>query len=213
MFLQHFNLVQLVLSIPAIVIAFVFHEFAHAAMAVACGDETPRRQGRLTLEPLAHLDWLGTFCLLFVGFGWAKPVQTQPANYKDRFWGEVLVSSAGVLMNLVLAFVFAIITGLFEVRGTLHPMLGQALIQVIWFNLVLVVFNLLPVPPLDGWHVVRALMPARVRFTLGAQIERFGPFLLLLLIATPVVSSLIGPPLLLLNRWVYVVARAVTGLA
>lgn len=208
-------LTTLILKIPAIVIAFVFHEFAHAAMATAFGDPTPRRAGRLTLEPLAHLDWLGTFCLLLLGFGWAKPTPVQPANFKNRFWGEILVSSAGVLMNLVIAFLFAIAWlvlhhALALTRTT--AMLLQAIDLVVGINLVLVVFNLLPIPPLDGWHVVRTLLPPRVRWTTGVQFERWGPMLMLVLIFFGLIGYLLNPPLRLLASGVYGGAQALVGL-
>lgn len=208
------SLTTLVLMVPALVIAFTFHEFAHAAVATAFGDPTPRRAGRLTLEPLAHLDFLGAFCLLFLGFGWAKPTPTQPANYRNRFWGEIWVSSAGVLMNLLLAFLFVIPLLLLGsgVFGRANTYLLKALQECVWFNLVLVVFNLLPLPPLDGWHIIRPLLPPKTRWTLGAQFERYGPFIMLLLLLTGIISLIMRPLLNGLENAVYGAATALLRL-
>ncbi len=164
------------LAIATIVfIAFPVHEFAHAATAVALGDETPRLQGRYTLNPLAHIDPMGAILILLVGFGWAKPVQWNPNRITiDRRLGAILVAMAGPLSNLVLA-----ILGFLLLR--LHPYAGgflsQFLSNFIIINVSLFVFNLIPVPPLDGSHVLFALLPGDT-YKLRAQLSQYG-FLLL----------------------------------
>ncbi|MCX6045398.1 MAG: site-2 protease family protein [Chloroflexi bacterium] len=164
------------LAIATIVfIAFPVHEFAHAATAVALGDETPRLQGRYTLNPLAHIDPMGAILILLVGFGWAKPVQWNPNRITiDRRLGAILVAMAGPLSNLALA-----ILGFLLLR--LHPYAGgflsQFLSNFIIINVSLFVFNLIPVPPLDGSHVLFALLPGDT-YKLRAQLSQYG-FLIL----------------------------------
>ena len=136
-------LLSLVLTLPAVLIAITFHEFAHAFAADKLGDDTPRRQGRLTLNPLAHLDPVGSLMLVFAGFGWGKPVEINPSNFKRTISmskGEAIVAIAGPLMNLL------------------------TLIQTtIIINIGLGVFNLIPLPPLDGSKVLKHFLPYKVK--------------------------------------------------
>lgn len=183
------------MMIPAVLMAFTFHEFGHAWVANLCGDDTPRLQGRLTLSPLAHLDPLGTLLIFLVGFGWAKPVQVNTSKLRPRVWGDIAVSLAGVGMNLVLALVFYFLTVL-GYNGLLfgynNRVLNETLFQVVWINAVLIGFNLIPLPPLDGFHVIRYLFP-RGSEALLATLQRFGPFILMILFVTPFASSVLQP--------------------
>jgi Zn-dependent protease len=168
-----------ILAAAAIVfIAFPVHEFAHAAMAVALGDPTPQRQGRLTLNPLAHIDPFGAILIFLTGFGWARPVQWNPRNINvDVRLGAILVALAGPISNLIMAILAAIIlsTDLIPI-GIGRSFLG-AFIQI---NVLLFVFNMIPVPPLDGSHVLFALLPGQTD-TLRWQLSQYG-FLILLAI-------------------------------
>ena len=161
-----FDLQGALLLVPGFLIGFALHEFAHAFAADKLGDPTPRMQGRLTIEPWPHIDIFGFITLLLVGFGWAKPVQIDPRNFKNPKRDDIIVSLAGPLTNLVLAFLFATIIlmlhkfNIFQSMGDkpayyLEVMLGKA----IWINVLLFVFNLLPIPPLDGSHIVANLLP------------------------------------------------------
>ena len=161
------SLLSLLLSIPGILIAITFHEFAHAFAADKLGDDTPRFQGRLTLNPLAHLDPIGSIMLLFAGFGWGKPVEVNPRNYDRRFSmdkADAIVSIAGPLMNFFLAIIITIIyclvlkfvdISISQTERIIIIMLRNA----IAINVGLGVFNLIPLPPLDGSKVIKPLLP------------------------------------------------------
>ena len=157
-----------------ILVALPVHEMAHAAMAVQLGDPTPRMQGRYTFNPIAHIDPFGALLILFTGFGWAKPVQWNPNNIDmDIRVGTILVAAAGPVSNLVLAAV-----GAFLVPFADYAMLERFLTFFVWINTLLFVFNLIPIPPLDGSHILFALLPGdnfEVRMFLG----RFGFIILL----------------------------------
>ncbi|MDR7485403.1 MAG: site-2 protease family protein [Armatimonadota bacterium] len=189
----------LLLSVPAILVALTVHEYAHAWMADRLGDPTPRLQGRLTLNPIVHLDLLGTLLLLVAGFGWAKPVQVNPQYFPNVRGGMLAVAAAGPLSNVTLAFLAGALiqTGLMD-RST--PMGGLGLV-LIYFNVLLAVFNLLPVPPLDGSRILSALLPPDQALTYS-RLAAYGPLLLLLLIMLPgrIFWSILGPPISWLIR-------------
>lgn len=133
----------------AILIAITIHEFSHAWVAYLYGDPTAKMQGRLTLNPIAHLDLLGTIFLLLAGFGWGKPIPVNPLNFRNPKLDNLTVSLAGPMSNLFLATVF----GLIYRFTTLPPLINNFIILIIFFNLILMIFNLLPIPPLDGSKV------------------------------------------------------------
>ena len=176
-------LLALVLTIPGVLIAITFHEFAHAFAADKLGDDTPRREGRLSLNPFDHLDPIGSLLLLVAGFGWGKPVHVNPRNYSRKISmekGEAIVSFAGPLMNFLLAIIFTIITcitlkttnssivfignqmGLIVTNQTIKIVL-QILISIITINLGLGLFNLIPLPPLDGSKIIMPFLPLKAK--------------------------------------------------
>lgn len=181
------------LSLPTIlsraitlVIAFTVHEFAHAWSADQLGDDTPRANGRLTLNPLVHLDPLGSILLLAAGFGWAKPVPINPYALERRTpAGTMLVSAAGPLSNLMLAILASIPfqMGLLIPRsaGNLMPSLSSFMMEFIFINLILLFFNLIPLAPLDGEKVLEYFLPPSGRATLY-RLRPYGPMLLMMLI-------------------------------
>lgn len=167
------EIIGLLLTLPGLLIAITFHEFAHAFAADKLGDDTPRRQNRLNLNPLSHLDPVGSILLLFAGFGWGKPVEINPRNFDKNVSmekGEAIVSIAGPLTNIILAFIFTIIyffLSKFGASWTLNSNIGGIIKLMIYtsiyINIGLGVFNLLPFPPLDGSKIFINFMPYNVR--------------------------------------------------
>ncbi len=192
--------------IVALVIAITVHEFAHAWTATELGDPTSRNQGRLTLNPLAHLDPVGSLMIIFARFGWGKPVPVNPYMLRtDPTLGMALVSVAGPLSNVLTALLFAIPLRFWLLPGGLGSqatsMMGQMLFSIIVINLILAVFNMIPLAPLDGYKVALAVLPFEFANRLR-QIETYGPIILLLLIFLPsiipgfnLLGALMGPPI------------------
>lgn len=200
-------LLGLVLTLPAVLIAITFHEFAHAFAADKLGDDTPRRQGRLTLNPLAHLDPIGSIMLVFAGFGWGKPVEINPRNFNRTVTmskGEAIVSIAGPIMNFILAFIFSIInvaiikfapTFAFTQIGSIIIMLLQITVSI---NVGLGVFNLIPLPPLDGSKVLSHFLPYNAK----EWFERYSQIFYIVFIVlwiTGIAGIIISPVI----NWVY----------
>ena len=186
-----------ILMLPGIIIGLSFHEFAHAWVSDKLGDPTPRRQGRVTLNPLAHIDWIGFLALLLVGFGWGKPVQIDPSYYKHRRRDEFFVAIAGVTMNLILAVVLSIpakimMKTLSAGTSDLVYDIYLILFYAITINLVLMVFNLIPCPPLDGWGIVTQLFGLD-RYRWWYTIYQYGTWILLALILTNVTDKILTP--------------------
>src|SRR5690606_25413257 len=175
------------------------------------GDPTPRSLGRLTLNPAAHVDPLGLLLLFFAGFGWARPVPVNPYNFADPRRGMMLVAAAGPLSNLVLAYLTLVVQALAG-PDLMYPgsFAGQLLVQFYRFNLVLAVFNLLPVPPLDGSRILAGLLPGR---GFVDALEQYGWLLLMLLIFTRVIDAVMGPLLRGLNWLLRALVSAMLGWA
>ena len=190
---------RLLVLIPVILISLTFHEYAHARMANFLGDPTPERMGRLSLNPLAHLDFFGTLLLFFTNFGWARPVIVDPSNFRVPQRAMLSVALAGPASNFFLAFVGALsLKGLAEaVKITMLPpmpvfIMVQILETMIVINLSLALFNLLPIPPLDGSRVVSYFLPGRYRAQYR-QFEELAPMLLLILFALGGLGLILSP--------------------
>ena len=187
------------MMLPGIIIGLAFHEFAHAAVAFKLGDPTPKMQGRVTINPLAHIDPVGLAALLFAGFGWGVPVQINPSNFKKRRRDELLVSLAGVTMNLVIAIVFAIVAKILYMTmgpsflsGSVGSILWMMIMYVIQINLVLMIFNLIPCPPLDGFSIISEIF--NIKHTeIYWTLYRYGDWILIALIIFGITGRIISP--------------------
>ena len=178
---RNIDLIDLFVKVAVLLTAFPVHEFAHAAMAIRLGDDTPIRQGRYTLDPLSHLSLIGSIALLFFGFGWAKPVQTSSRNFKHPRRDLALVALAGPLSNILLALIVMILDKLMTgfIPATWGSTLNLIFSYIISLNLLLAVFNLLPIPPLDGSKIFDAILPRKAcDFVARHQ----GPITVLLLV-------------------------------
>ncbi|MBR3756454.1 MAG: site-2 protease family protein [Firmicutes bacterium] len=193
-----FDFMSMLISLPGIIIGLSFHEFAHGAVSYALGDPTPKLQGRLTINPMAHMDPFGFLALMFAGFGWGVPVQIDPRYYKNRRRDEMLVALAGVTMNLLLAVLFSLILRfLFAsnpawLSGEVGSILTEMLIQVVIINLVLMIFNLIPVPPLDGFGIATELFNLR-KYDWYWKLYDYGFPILMLLIIFDVTDLILTP--------------------
>ncbi|MBC8215262.1 MAG: site-2 protease family protein [Candidatus Marinimicrobia bacterium] len=167
----------LLLLIPTLLFALVFHEFSHAYMAYRLGDRTAAFQGRLTLNPLAHLDPFGSLMILFVGFGWAKPVPVDVRNLHNPRTDMMLVAFAGPAANLVLGLIGGILLRFFGDAGFLNNTMGLMLYFFVRINITLAVFNMIPLPPLDGSQIFSGLM-MRKNPQLVMNLQMYGPKIL-----------------------------------
>ena len=201
------QLLSIILSIPAILIAFTFHEYAHAKVADMLGDKTPRFQGRLTLNPFAHIDPIGFLVIMIFRFGWAKPVQINKLAFKHRYKDDLKVSLAGPLANFIVSLVFSILYA-FYIRfitlnngGTLASIIGNIITYTIVLNVNLFIFNLLPIPGLDGFSVLEDLSP-KTFSKISEQIHRyqFIIFALVIYAGGQIISKPVTVVLNLLNK-------------
>ena len=188
-----FDLQEMLLGIPGLVIAMTFHEYAHARAAVSLGDFTPRLMGRLTLNPTAHIDPIGLLMLFLVRFGWAKPVMINPSNFRQPKRDDILVSLAGPMMNLLLGFVAFYVMLLINAHRLDVSQITYTIIQMIFvYNVNFAIFNMLPIPPLDGSHILRNLLPPDLAYRYQT-IERYSILIMIVFIATPILSVVLMP--------------------
>lgn len=197
-----FDFVRFITILGAVIISITIHEFAHAASAVAAGDDTPRRQNRLNINPFDHFDIVGFSMIVMTsligfGIGWGKPVQVNPNNFKNPRWDDVKVSFWGPLSNILLAVICALLLR-FAGPVFVELNLGFFLYAMVLVNLGLALFNLIPLPPLDGSHIMMGLLPYQQARAYAQFARNYGMAVLILILlfpmGSPVVRMIIGPP-------------------
>ena len=186
-------LMQVIAGLPGLVIAMTVHEYAHARVAVTLGDPTPRMQGRLTLNPAAHIDPFGLIMLFLVRFGWAKPVIINPYNFKNPRRDDILVSIAGPAANLITAFL-ALVVMVTIVHSGVNMSRGMSTVfsLILIYNINFAIFNMIPIPPLDGSAILKQLLPYELAQKYR-ELERYSFFILIIFLMTPILSSILVP--------------------
>ena len=189
------TIINIICSLPAVLAAFTIHEYAHAKTADALGDPTPRMTGRVTLDPFAHIDWIGLICLLVAGFGWGKPVRVNSSYFKKPRRDSVLVAVAGPLSNLMLALlsgvVYVILLRFYIRMGAAGEVLMRIVLPFVSWNTLLFAFNIIPVPPLDGYKVIKGFSqhPSNSFFRF---MDKYGTLVLMVLFMTGMTSRFIS---------------------
>ena len=207
--MHNFDIQGLILLAPPLLFALTIHEFAHGYVAYFFGDPTAKALGRLTLNPLKHLDPIGTIAFFFILFGWAKPVPVNPNYFKNPRQDMLWVALAGPATNLAMAVISAILAKFIILTASnvplnsaaiaiLYPM-AKMLVASVWINLVLCIFNFLPIPPLDGSRILTGLLPEHLARPY-ASLERYGFIILILLMLTNTISRLIMPIIVFANN-------------
>lgn len=201
-------LIRAVVALPGIIIAMVIHEWAHARIAYALGDYTPKLDGRLTLNPAAHVDIFGLLMLFIVHFGWAKPVRINANNFKNPRRDDILVSLAGPMANLLMSFLTLMVWILLLKFGL--PMsegAAEVLQMIMIININFAIFNMLPIPPLDGSHILRNLLPYELARNF-VYLERYSFIILLIFLMTPILGYIFVP----LQRLILGIFQAIIGI-
>ena len=182
--LLELSLREILVLVPILLLSLSVHEFSHGMVSTLLGDSTPRRDGRLTLNPLRHLDLFGTLMLLVAGFGWAKPVRIDINSYRRKYPGLVLTSLAGPLSNLLIAVLFTFSLRLIVLNKSLAFLQTESVVNIIQYvmiiNILLFIFNMIPIPPLDGSRIVTALFNRNSEFV--QNYNRYGVYILLALL-------------------------------
>lgn len=196
------QLLSKILIIPAALVAITFHEYAHAWMAVRLGDDTPKYQGRLTLNPFNHIDFIGFIMLITLGFGWAKPVETNPNALKNYYKDDLKISAAGPLMNLlctiVFTIVFAFMIKLPIINIELNSILNTIVYYIAYYNCLWMFLNLIPIPGFDGFHILRDLFPKQF-YKIADDLYRYQMIIFIALIlpifnGRSIFSIIVGVP-------------------
>lgn len=178
--------------LPGILIGFSFHEFAHAIAAYFMGDDTAKKAGRLSIDPRDHIDILGFLSFMIAGFGWAKPVPINPWKFKNRRLGTIIVSLAGPFTNFIIAFLSVCLYYTLIIAGYNNDIVSTLIQSTIWVNVILCVFNLLPVPPLDGSKILASFFPSSLEAKFY-QWEQYSNIILLVLILSRSLRYILSP--------------------
>jgi Zn-dependent protease len=206
--MQSIDIQGLILLAPPLLFALTIHEFAHGYVAFFFGDPTAKMKGRLTMNPLKHLDPIGTLAFFFIHFGWAKPVPVTPGYFKNPRQDMLWVALAGPATNLVMAVTSALVAKFVVLTASILPLtiiiailipVQKMLVASVWINLVLCIFNFLPIPPLDGSRILAGLLPEHLARPYAA-LDRYGFIILILLMLTNTISRLIMPIIAFANN-------------
>ncbi|MCL2704061.1 MAG: site-2 protease family protein [Defluviitaleaceae bacterium] len=193
--MRGFNPAELVYILPSVILVLTIHEFSHGFAAYLLGDKTAKYDGRLSFNPLRHIDWFGIVALIFFGFGWAKPVSVNPRNFKNPKVDFALTAAAGPVSNIIFAFLLLLIAVPLSLRvsyGGAGGYIVTFLLRCASLSLALGFFNMLPIPPLDGSKIFGAFLPDRIYFRYIGM-GNIGMILLLVCLYMGVVSQVIGP--------------------
>ena len=214
------GVLNLLLTVPGVLIAITFHEFAHGFVAYKLGDNTAKNEGRLSLNPLDHLDPIGSLMLLFAGFGWGKPVHVNPRNYTRKISmekGEAIVSAAGPIMNFLLAIIFTLIYyAIYKFAGSqfLSSTVGGIIMLLISYtisiNIGLGVFNLIPLPPLDGSKIIMPFLPYKAKEWFTNNEQLFSLVFVVLWI-TGIAGTIISPAINLVTTGILSLGKLIIG--
>jgi Zn-dependent protease len=194
---------NIIVMIPAILIGFTFHEYAHALVADRLGDKTPRFQGRLTLNPFVHIDIMGFILILLVGLGWAKPVQTNPSAYKHYYKDDLKVSIAGPIANFFVAFVATVALAISlkllsstNMSSQLLRIINDILFSTMKINCMLFILNLIPIPGFDGFHILRDLFP-KFFYNKAESMQKYQLIIFVILAVVPIYRGMSALSLIL----------------
>jgi len=194
---------SLLLTLPVILVVIAVHEYAHALVATLLGDPTPKQQGRLTLNPIDHIDPIGLIMLIFFRFGWARPVPINPRYFREPRKGAAMVAAAGPLANFTFAFLLSLLTRYVTVYlGPLSLVFDNIIYYAVFINIALGVFNLIPIPPLDGAHILEYYLGPRHDATFEAM-ERYGILLLIMILWFPWTMHILSWIVNFLYRLIY----------
>lgn len=194
------EITEKIIYILAFLIAIVFHEYAHGYAAYRLGDPTAKRAGRLTLNPIAHIDPIGLVCMILFRFGWAKGVPINPNYFENRKRDTLIVSVAGILTNFIIAIISALLFNYVNIQSSVFY---NTLFVFAFVNVMLGVFNLLPFPPLDGSKIIFSLLPTKIEFFL-IRYEKYLYIILIVLIFTRSIGKIITPIIIYIMRFLFI---------
>lgn len=193
------GLISFLYLLPALLISLAIHEFAHAYTAYKLGDRSQKALGRLTLDPFAHMDWMGFLAVALLGFGWGKPVMVNDSNFKNKARDNMLVALAGPMSNLIMAVIFTLIFKLLMITGVItdsqtfvNTIVISMLALAIQFNVIFAIFNMIPIPPFDGSKVLRYFLPRKGKEVMD-MLEAYSFYIIIIFLVTGLGSMIVRP--------------------
>ena len=207
--------------VPVLLLSFMTHELSHALAAYRCGDMTAKDAGRISFNPIRHIDPFGAILLIVAGFGWAKPVPINPNNFRNKKAGIIITSLAGPFSNILLSILFYAVYVVFAARGRAAPFIpyssaAQVLLAIFMqfyaINIALAAFNLIPIPPLDGSKVLFSILPERIYFNYVLRYERYGMIVLMALSFSGYLMIILGPIMEFILSFVETIAKPLAAI-